>query len=98
MADSNASLGKLDAATSSRIRSTQILTSLPHIASELVQNALDAGAKQVEVGVHFDEWACWVKDDGCGITKDGLAQIAKGIEGGRYCEWEWSCSHRYTHD
>ena len=75
---------RLDAATQSKIRSTQILTSLPQIVSELVQNSLDAGAKNVEIGIHCTDWMCWVMDDGTGINKDGLFLIAQGLKGGRY--------------
>ncbi|KAH8118722.1 hypothetical protein DFH11DRAFT_695793 [Phellopilus nigrolimitatus] len=77
-------LEPLDTATRSKIRSTQIITSLPQVISELVQNSLDSGAKSVDVGVHCEEWTCWVRDDGSGVNKDGLALIAQGMEGGRY--------------
>ncbi|KDQ64416.1 hypothetical protein JAAARDRAFT_187743 [Jaapia argillacea MUCL 33604] len=74
----------LETATRSKLRSTQILTSLSEIVSELVQNSLDAGALQVDVGVDCEEWSCWVRDDGCGITRDGIDALAKGGESGRY--------------
>jgi len=70
--------------TRSTLRSTQILTSLPQLVSELVQNSLDAGARQVDVGVDPEAWACWVRDDGCGIPSEGLKLLAKGREKGRY--------------
>ncbi|KAL5507833.1 MLH3 [Sanghuangporus vaninii] len=87
----SASLKRLDNATRSKIRSTQILTSLPQIISELIQNSLDAGAKNIDIGVHCSDWLCWASDDGSGINKDGLSLIAQGIEGGRY-----SSSKSYT--
>lgn len=65
-------------ATQDRLRSTQILTSLPQIVSELVQNSVDAGARKIEVGVDCTEWMCWVKDDGNGINKEGLSVLARG--------------------
>ena len=67
---------RLPEATQSRLRSTQILTSLVQIVSELVQNALDAGAERVDVGLDAKEWMCWVRDDGHGIAKDGLERLA----------------------
>lgn len=82
----DARLEQLDNATRSKLRSTQILTSLPQIISELVQNALDAEANNVEVAVHCEDWYCWVRDDGIGMNKEGLSLIAQGMEGGRYCE------------
>ncbi|KAK0461814.1 uncharacterized protein EV420DRAFT_1305145 [Desarmillaria tabescens] len=65
----------LPASTRSKIRSTQILTSLPQIVSELMQNSLDAGARHVDVGVDCDGWTCWVRDDGTGMSKDALTAI-----------------------
>ncbi|TCD69227.1 DNA mismatch repair protein [Steccherinum ochraceum] len=70
--------------TQSKLRSTQILTSLPQIISELVQNSLDAQARQIDVGVDCEEWECWVRDDGVGMNKDGLARLVSGLKEGRY--------------
>ncbi|KAF8265139.1 hypothetical protein EI94DRAFT_1590032 [Lactarius quietus] len=67
-----------------RLRSSQILTSLPQVVSELVQNALDASASHIDVGVNCQEWECWVKDDGHGISKTGLELLSKSYEAGRY--------------
>ncbi|TRM68211.1 hypothetical protein BD626DRAFT_555063 [Schizophyllum amplum] len=77
-------LEQLPAETRTRLRSTQILTSLPQIVSELVQNALDAGARHVDVGVNSEEYSCWVRDDGCGMGRGDLDIIARGSDGGRY--------------
>ena len=70
-----------------KLRSSQILTSLPQVISELVQNSLDAGANQIEVGVDCEEWECWVKDNGAGISKDGLLMLSKRLEAGRYSKF-----------
>ncbi|KAH9061004.1 hypothetical protein EDB87DRAFT_1613192 [Lactarius vividus] len=67
-----------------RLRSSQILISLPQVVSELVQNALDASASHIDVGVDCQEWECWVKDDGHGISKSGLELLSKSHEAGRY--------------
>ncbi|KAF8450650.1 hypothetical protein L210DRAFT_3639716 [Boletus edulis BED1] len=77
-------LEKLSAETRAKLRSTQLLTSLPTIVSELLQNALDAGASQIDIGVDCAEWSCWVMDDGSGFTKDGLHKVGQGSERGRY--------------
>ncbi|KAG7097308.1 hypothetical protein E1B28_004670 [Marasmius oreades] len=61
--------------TRTKLRSTQILTSLPQIVSELCQNSLDAGSRHIEIGVNCEEWMCWVTDDGHGISKDGLSLL-----------------------
>jgi DNA mismatch repair protein MLH3 len=80
------SIEQLPAATRTILRSTQILTSLPQIISELVQNALDANARNVEVSVDCQEWSCWVRDDGVGISRDGLNHLGLGPQDGRYSE------------
>ena len=67
-----------------RLRSTQLLTSLPQVVSELVRNSLDASASHIDVGVDCQEWECWVKDDGHGIARNGLDALSKGHDAGRY--------------
>ncbi|KAI9000797.1 hypothetical protein BD414DRAFT_406416 [Trametes punicea] len=78
------SLMSLSSSTQSKLRSTQILTSLAQIASELVQNSLDAGARTIDVSLDAAEWECCVRDDGTGISREGLAILAGGSETGRY--------------
>lgn len=73
------SIDRLSFATQTKLRSTQILTSLPQIVSELFQNSLDAGAKHIEIGINCAEWSCWVTDDGSGMSRDELDQF--GSEG-----------------
>ncbi|KAJ6515500.1 hypothetical protein C8R45DRAFT_956702 [Mycena sanguinolenta] len=70
--------------TRTKLRSTQILTSLSQIVSELLQNSLDAGARQIDIGVNCEEWSCWVRDDGSGMSKDGMDILGTGLEAGRY--------------
>ncbi|KAL1685730.1 hypothetical protein GGG16DRAFT_65728 [Schizophyllum commune] len=77
-------LERLSEATQTRLRSTQILTSLPQLVSELVQNSLDAGARHVDVGVNCEEYGCWVRDDGCGMGRQDLDVLAAGGGGERY--------------
>lgn len=74
---------RLSLATRTKLRSTQILTSLPQIVSELFQNSLDASAKQIEIVVNCAEWSCWVRDNAYGMNQDSL--ITLGTEG-RYGE------------
>ena len=69
--------------TQHRIRSTQIIVSLPQLVSELVQNALDADADQVDVGVDCEEWTCWVRDNGKGFSRQDLSVLEAT---GRYGE------------
>ena len=77
-------LNRLSAETRAKLRSTQILTSLPQVVSELLQNSIDSGASQIDIGVDCEDWSCWVRDNGSGFSKDGLAQIAKASENSRY--------------
>ncbi|KAF8165579.1 hypothetical protein B0H34DRAFT_689642 [Crassisporium funariophilum] len=84
MPESQNVIERLAVSTQINIRSTQILTSLPQIVSELVQNSLDASASHIEVGLDHKEWMCWVRDDGHGINKDDLENIGQGEDGGRY--------------
>ncbi|PCH40853.1 hypothetical protein WOLCODRAFT_99424 [Wolfiporia cocos MD-104 SS10] len=81
---SRGAIEHLPPATRSKLRSTQILISLPLLISELVQNSLDAGALHVDVGVDCEEWSCWVRDDGTGISRDGFDVLAGQPEVGRY--------------
>jgi DNA mismatch repair protein MLH3 len=75
------SLARLPPETQSKLRSTQILVSLSQIISELVQNALDAGATHIDIGVDFQGWSCWVRDDGMGMSKGDLTAFEAA---GRY--------------
>ncbi|KAI0065990.1 hypothetical protein BV25DRAFT_1797687 [Artomyces pyxidatus] len=79
-----ASIHHLPEPVRTKLRSAQILTSLPQVVSELVQNSLDAGARQIEIGIDCETWECWVKDDGTGVSRDGMSELSKGFESGRY--------------
>lgn len=81
-------LEQLSLETRSRLRSSQILTTLTQLISELVQNSLDANARHIEVGVNCEEWECWVKDDGSGISKAGLFSLSGGADQRRYSALE----------
>ncbi|ESK95055.1 mismatch repair-related protein [Moniliophthora roreri MCA 2997] len=81
---------RLNLRTRAKLRSTQILTSLPQIVSELLQNSLDAKARRIEIGVNCEEWTCWVTDDGQGMSRDDLTLLGSS---GRY-----GSSKAYTPD
>ncbi|KAI0650516.1 hypothetical protein C8Q79DRAFT_390579 [Trametes meyenii] len=84
VAGPSSSIVSLPASTQSKLRSTQILTSLPQLVSELVQNSLDAGARNIDITVDPESWQCCVRDDGVGISRDGLSILAPGSEAARY--------------
>lgn len=84
MPDTQPPIERLPAPTQAKLRSTQLLTSVPQVVSELVQNSLDANATRIDIGLHCKEWMCWVRDDGHGINKAGLESFGEGEERGRY--------------
>lgn len=84
MPESQPEIERLAPSTQTKLRSTQILTSLPQIVSELIQNSLDANPSQIHVGLDSNEWTCWVQDDGFGISKEDLESLGQGEDGGRY--------------
>ncbi|KAF9266346.1 hypothetical protein L218DRAFT_956702 [Marasmius fiardii PR-910] len=86
----NLPIDYLSLPTRTKLRSTQILTSLPQIVSELLQNSLDAGSQSIEIGVNCEEWMCWVTDDGNGISKDSLSLLST--------EGRYGSSKAYTLD
>jgi DNA mismatch repair protein MLH3 len=50
-----------------QIKSSTTITSLNGVASELVQNSLDAGSSKVNINVDYVRGGCVVEDDGLGI-------------------------------
>jgi len=77
-------IAKLGEHTQAKLRSTQILTTLPQIVSELIRNSLDAQASHIDVGINCDEWMCWVSDDGLGINKQDLESFGGENDSMRY--------------
>ncbi|WVQ72847.1 hypothetical protein IAR50_002408 [Cryptococcus sp. DSM 104548] len=65
--------------TSTTLRSSVILSSLPQILSELLQNSLDAGATKIDCYIDLTKGAesLRVEDDGAGIDREGLEKVGK---------------------
>lgn len=78
--------------TQAKLRSTQILVSLPQVISELVQNSLDADASQIDIGVNCEDWSCWVRDNGHGMSKADLVALQSA---GRYGMYHRLPRHKY---
>ncbi|KAJ1979168.1 hypothetical protein H4R35_001618 [Dimargaris xerosporica] len=57
----------LDTETHSRLRATVAMVSLDQAVAELVENAIDAGADKVRMGIHLDDGYIQVCDNGKGI-------------------------------
>lgn len=66
----------LPASTTSLLRSTLVIPSLPSALIELVQNALDAEATRIDVSVDLDRWTIKCDDNGTGISRLELSRIA----------------------
>ncbi|WVQ80577.1 hypothetical protein IAT38_002682 [Cryptococcus sp. DSM 104549] len=77
MAD--ATIAPLPRPTSTTLRSSLILPSLPQILSELLQNSLDAGATRIDCWVDLTKGgeSLRVVDDGAGIGVEGLKKVGK---------------------
>lgn len=68
-------LALLPPRTSSLIRSSTIVPTLPSILSELVQNSMDARATAIQCSVDLDTWTVRVEDNGTGIAQHDLALL-----------------------
>lgn len=70
-------IARIDDATANRICSGQVITNLATAVKELVENALDAGARKVEVRLReFGAEAIEVVDDGSGIREADFKRLA----------------------
>lgn len=66
--------------TKDQLRSSFVIQTLPSCIVELVYNALDAQARNIEVAVSTANWECRVTDDGVGVDPRYLSLLGK-----RYC-------------
>lgn len=57
----------LPAEDAAQLKSSTAIPSLEYVVVGLVENALDASARQIEVNVDFRHGSCSVEDNGCGI-------------------------------
>ena len=70
-------ISALDKDTVKLISTTQVITSISSAAKELIENALDANSRNIEINL-IDNGATLieVKDDGCGISKGDASYMA----------------------
>ncbi|WCJ32829.1 DNA mismatch repair protein MLH3 [Euphorbia peplus] len=71
------SIKRLPQSIRNSMRSGAILFDLTRVVEELVLNSLDAGATKVSVYVGVGTCYVKVEDDGCGISRDGLALLGE---------------------
>ncbi|XP_076634955.1 uncharacterized protein LOC143348537 [Colletes latitarsis] len=71
------SISALDKDTAKLLTTSQIVTSVSNAAKELIENSLDANAKNIEINLTENGAALIeVKDDGCGIAKPDIPNMA----------------------
>ncbi|XP_046753408.1 PMS1 protein homolog 1-like isoform X2 [Diprion similis] len=71
------SIRALNCATVKLVTSTQIITSVSSVVKELVENSLDAGAKNIEINLTDDGLSLIeIRDDGCGISVTDVLNMA----------------------
>ncbi|XP_065856516.1 DNA mismatch repair protein MLH3 isoform X2 [Euphorbia lathyris] len=71
------SIERLPQSIRNSMRSGIILFDLTRVMEELIFNSLDAGATKVSVYVGVGTCYVKVEDDGCGISRDGLALLGE---------------------
>ncbi|KAI8612265.1 hypothetical protein BC830DRAFT_1171209 [Chytriomyces sp. MP71] len=79
MASDETRIERLSADARERLRVGLFAVSLAQVASELVQNALDADAHSVELLVSIAERSVEVRDDGVGIAQHNFALLGERI-------------------
>ncbi|CAZ81087.1 unnamed protein product [Tuber melanosporum] len=67
----------LPESVSARIRSTLTITNISDVISELLQNAIDAGARNVAIAVNLGRNSCVLEDDGHGVTPEGMLLVGR---------------------
>ena len=50
-----------------QLKSSTAIPSLPIAVLGLLDNALDSGARNIEIAINLPRGACSIEDDGCGI-------------------------------
>lgn len=65
----------LPSRTTSLLRSTLVIPSLPSVLVELVQNALDANSTSIDLSFDLDTWSIKCSDNGHGLTLEDLRKV-----------------------
>jgi len=59
-----------------RMAAGEVIDSLAAAVRELIDNAIDAGATRIAIGLWPEDWRLRVADNGCGMTRADLQQAA----------------------
>lgn len=68
-------IAALPPSTTSYLRSALVISSLPSVLVELVQNSLDANASSIHVSFDLERWTIKCEDNGTGIELADLYQL-----------------------
>lgn len=68
---------KLPESVALRLRSTLVVTSLSDAVFQLVQNSLDADARNIRVQANLARNSCVVEDDGVGILPVDMGMVGQ---------------------
>ncbi|KAK4057695.1 DNA mismatch repair protein [Microbotryomycetes sp. JL221] len=80
--------------TSSLLRSTIVIPSIPCALLELVCNSIDAGATKIDCTINLNRWTIKCEDNGSGIEAHVMDKIARG--GGHVFDRGWTTKHGST--
>lgn len=82
-------LTPLPRSTQTKLRSTLLIPTLPHLLSELLHNSLDAGAGKIEIWIDPSKegMSLRVEDDGYGMDLAGLKGIGQRWRSSKGGDW-----------
>ncbi len=70
-----------------RIAAGEVVQRPSSVIKELIENSLDAGSKNIDICVSWDNRSLTVKDDGCGIARDDLKLAATRFATSKLTKW-----------
>eukprot|EP00211_Chloroparvula_japonica_P013457 CAMPEP_0119139044 /NCGR_PEP_ID=MMETSP1310-20130426/26800_1 /TAXON_ID=464262 /ORGANISM="Genus nov. species nov., Strain RCC2339" /LENGTH=127 /DNA_ID=CAMNT_0007130301 /DNA_START=79 /DNA_END=459 /DNA_ORIENTATION=+ len=68
---------KISEKHSETLRSSVVVTSVPNIVFQLVENAAQAKSTLIQVSLRLSTWQVVCEDDGHGLAKESLEQIGQ---------------------
>ncbi|PWW74976.1 hypothetical protein C7212DRAFT_358574 [Tuber magnatum] len=74
----------LPESVSARMRSTLTITNIADVISELLQNAIDAGARNLAIAINLGRNSCVLEDDGHGIAPEDMLLVGQEYATSKY--------------